>query len=58
MRGSGCECGENVRPVPAGLASIIDAVWGFDDDIENNPVDNYVRVLRVSMRSRSGSSDC
>ena len=30
----------------ASRTSIIDAVWGFEQDIENNTVDNYVRVLR------------
>lgn len=30
----------------ASRASIIDAVWGFAQEIENNTVDNYIRVLR------------
>ena len=30
----------------ASRTSIIDAVWGFEQDIENNTVDNYIRVLR------------
>jgi DNA-binding response OmpR family regulator len=29
----------------ASRSSIIDAVWGLQD-IENNTVDNYIRVLR------------
>jgi DNA-binding response OmpR family regulator len=30
----------------ASRSSIIDAVWGFQQDVENNTVDNYIRVLR------------
>jgi DNA-binding response OmpR family regulator len=30
----------------ASRSSIIDAVWGLQQDIENNTVDNYIRVLR------------
>lgn len=30
----------------ASRASIIDAVWGYEQEIENNTVDNYIRVLR------------
>lgn len=35
----------------ASRASIIDAVWGFDEEIENNTVDNYIRVLREKVDS-------
>jgi DNA-binding response OmpR family regulator len=30
----------------ASRSSIIDAVWGFEQEIESNTVDNYIRVLR------------
>jgi two-component system response regulator MprA len=35
----------------ASRASIIDAVWGLQQDIENNTVDNYIRVLREKVDS-------
>jgi DNA-binding response OmpR family regulator len=30
----------------ASRASIIDAVWGFDDHIESNTLDVYIKLLR------------
>jgi DNA-binding response OmpR family regulator len=41
----------------ASRSSIIDAVWGFEQEIENNTVDNYIRVLREKIDSPSLPSD-
>jgi len=35
----------------ASRSAIIDAVWGFEHHIENNTVDNYIRVLREKVDS-------
>ena len=35
----------------ASRSSIIQAVWGFEQEIENNTVDNYIRVLREKVDS-------
>jgi DNA-binding response OmpR family regulator len=35
----------------ASRSTIIDAVWGLGHDIENNTVDNYIRVLRGKVDS-------
>lgn len=32
-------------------SSIIEAVWGFDDDVESNTVDVYIKLLREKLES-------
>ncbi len=35
-------------------ASIIDAVWGFDDDVASNTVDVYIKLLREKVDNETG----
>lgn len=43
-------CAGNVVP----RATLIEAVWGYDRDIESNTLDAFIRLLRTKLESKEG----